>query len=137
MHSWGAVFRTDAAAPGLLLIGTFSPGGSVVRTDKQVQWETMVLAFQVHATLRSQDLRWWTVVMRKDTTGALAQAALHKGSFASSNLQLMVMNFFVLTGIDTVFLHAHGTDLVRKNIDAVSLERAISLHGSVIKAAMV
>ena len=48
VHGWGAVFRTEATTPGLLLIGTFSPGDSADMTDKQVHRETKggLLAFR-------------------------------------------------------------------------------------------
>ena len=48
------------------------------------------------------------------------------------------MDFSVLTqdaGVDTVFLHAPGPDLIRKNIDTASLDGAIGLHGHAVTPA--
>ena len=48
------------------------------------------------------------------------------------------MNFAVLArdaGVDTVFLHAPGADLIRENIDAASRDGVIELHGPAVTPA--
>ena len=74
--------------------------------------------------------------MRNDAIGALA--ALRKGSSTSPELQRLAMDFVVLArnaGVDTVFLHAPGADLIRENIDAASRSGAIDLHGPAVTPA--
>ena len=59
--------------------------------------------------------------MCNNATGALA--TLSKGSSALPKLQLMAMEFSVLScdaGVETVFLHAPGVDLISEEIDAAS-----------------
>ena len=102
-------------------------------TDKQVHRETKGRLLAFRAAIQSQDLRGWTIVMRNDATGALA--TLRKGSSASSELQRTAMEFSVLArdaGVDTVFLHAPGADLIREEIDAASRDGAISLKGPAV-----
>ena len=80
------------------------------------------------AALRRADLRNSVGIFRNDSVASLA--ALRKGSWSSPVLQECATSFNELcteSGVEPLFLHAPGSDLVREGIDAASRDLAMAL----------
>ena len=124
---WGAVVRWWDTPLGELIVCTWDP---VEAEDAQVHLEAKGGVRALAAALRRADLRNSVGIFRNDSVASLA--ALRKGSWSSPVLQECATSFYELcaeSGVEPLFLHAPGSDLVREGIDAASRDLAIGIAG--------
>jgi hypothetical protein len=131
-EGWGAVIRSNASEPGVLVIGTFDTDAT---TDMQyqVRRETRAGVLAFRAALSRFNLHGWTVVLRNDAVGALS--ALGRGCAHSEYLQDQAIEFVTLArehAVNPMFLHAPGTALVAEGIDRASRDGVATVRGPAI-----
>ena len=82
---WGAAICTDATWPPDIVVGTFSLL-DIGEFNQPTYREARAGALALRAASQQRDLSGWTVILRNDCTGALAN--LRKGCLVSESIHL-------------------------------------------------
>lgn len=124
---WGAIIRWWDNYDGELVVSTWD---STESEDAQVHREAKGGVRALQAASRLVDLRGSVGIFRNDAVGALA--AFRKGCTSSVALQDSATHFSLLCadlGLEPLFLHAPGSDLVLEGVDHASRGLASQIAG--------
>ena len=127
LHGWGMVLRWWDNKEGKVIIGTLPDTDDM---QHQVRREAFAGVLSLEAAAAELDLKEATVILRNDAVGALA--ALRKGSFSSTFLQLCAMRACRLqrrVRCNTLHLHAPGRVLIDEGVDDHSRSGALAVAG--------
>ena len=130
---WGAAIYTNPFQPPDIIVGTFS-AQDAGEFNQPTYREARAGALALQAATQRRDLTGWTVVLRNDCTGALAN--LRKGCIDCESIQDQANSCALLARdlrCELLFLHAPGSQLVAERVDGLSRVGVRAVQGPTIR----